>query len=1207
MRLLIVLACILPAAFALAETRFPIEFDRDPLWEPRPTFLPNPADRPSIDLRDGVVALAVREAGKGMKFELRFRPFDIDRSHFLVLRYKASALGPGYAIWVNDDHPGGLQLAETSLWQADDDWHVLAVDLYAAGARGAISSILTEVQCVGAPASISFDYVCVADEAPPGAAVMPAGRPASADAMRVIRGRDLQVVNHPTWLAAPADKFSADVEDGALHLSARGAGRGMKFSAPISPPLDLASFRYAALRYRARGLEPWGDYFVYLGSAPGGMPPQFTTVVPLCQLRDDGDWHVVILPLAQDFTAADMALQVSSRADQGDVWLDTITFSARRPKLAPQDVLALVPGWSASRLKPGSFRAIDLSRAANASAEPLMRQLGYSRWLDAGKFTVRGIPFDLPAGEKSVLATTDNIDDIVTAPVDAAGSELYVLMTAALPDTANAGVLGRAPLLSFSNPERFVFQVRYADGLTDDHVPVCLSSGANQVFGGPEVYCLPALRKVAVKSLALRSRMESAVFAVSALTVNTGAPLVKVPEVPGLPPYAAEKPAPAKAKTPDITRIPGGYRFESYPLALDLATDNGISLRGLTDASASGLEVTPGPLFELAVDKTVVSSDRLTTVAVAFTQDIYRPRRIIAFDGSAAGLPLRGDFHCQAMPGGEIRLLLNLTYTGDKPATVAVHFPILRGLRLGAARDTWYLYACKGGVISNRPISQARWYGGEYPLQVADVFNPAAGRGLALMTYDTDDLYKQWRFAKDDRGIDWGLDYWPREFQPGEAVPVAQTALRAHSGDWRAALRLYRKWVAGWYSPPVPRKQWFRECFNYRQHMAWGELYDARAGVWRMPEVIKADRDFFGRLDYLHIFDFGESHVYGRVGDYNHYEELGGLDKMAAAIAYAKAQGVPLGLYIEGYLCDDRAQWGRDNVLASDIRGQDGKWVLFPGTTNEHMMCSAATGWRKHLAAAYGRVAAELKPSGMYIDEYGFGDTWKTCWSREHGHPVPWPPISGEADTTRAIRAAIPPDIANLTEETPNDFNSQFQDGALGYSIASTDPALAPHRIDLFRFQFPDFKVFQLVSYNNFVEGGWDLLKWPFFNADGTWLGNGIPDGFSTDARDFLRQAFAILHEHRDAFTSDDVDPLVPTLRPTVYANRFTAGAKTVWTLFNAEYSTFRGDILRVPHRPGAHYFDAFTGAEIKPRINAGYAVLAVVLGPQAVGCIVCR
>ena len=185
--------------------------------------------------------------------------------------------------------------------------------------------------------------------------------------------------------------------------------------------------------------------------------------------------------------------------------------------------------------------------------------------------------------------------------------------------------------------------------------------------------------------------------------------------------------------------------------------------------------------------------------------------------------------------------------------------------------------------------------------------------------------------------------------------------------------------------------------------------------------------------------------------------------------------------------------------------------------------------------------------------------------------------------------------------------NSQYQDGALCYSVAFNSPVIAPHRVHLFRFQFPSFKAFQLTAYNPFIEGGWDLLKYPFFNGDGYWLGNSIPDGFSRDARDFLRRVFAIQHEHRAAFTGDDVEALVPTLRLTVYANRFTGGGETVWTLLNGEYTTFRGDVLRVPHKTGTVYVDAFTGKRLEARVTGGYAKIPVVLGPQGVGCVVGR
>lgn len=269
-------------------------------------------------------------------------------------------------------------------------------------------------------------------------------------------------------------------------------------------------------------------------------------------------------------------------------------------------------------------------------------------------------------------------------------------------------------------------------------------------------------------------------------------------------------------------------------------------------------------------------------------------------------------------------------------------------------------------------------------------------------------------------------------------------------------------------------------------------------------------------------------------------------------------------------------------------------------------MCPASTVWREHLAATERRVASELAPDGLYTDQYGFINPWKTCWSREHGHPVPAAALQGERDTTQAIRAALPAATATLTEDVPNDLHAVLQDGALSYSVTWADPRRSPHRVHLYRFMFPDFKTFQLVQYNPFTEGAWQLLKFPFFNGEGYWLHGVVPDAYSEEARQFLRQAFRILKTYEVAFSSDDVEPLVRTLCPTVYANRFGAAGLRVWTLYNADWRTYRGPVLRDKAPRGTQYRDAFTDQPLRLEGGAaGYVILQAELPPQGVGCIV--
>ena len=272
MRALATLCCLTLAAAALAQAKLPIEFDTDPGFRPLPSYLGNPTPHPIIAVQGGVATLSVKEPGKGMKFELPVRPFDSAAHTYLVLRYKAVALAGGYAVYVVDDTQVGTMALDTGELQRDGQWHVIAVDLLARGVSGRARALLTEVECAGEPASISFDYIRASDEAPPDATIIPALPPE--EKPFVIKGSELShLEHHDNWLTAPAKTSAADIEGETLHLSAAdGPGHGMKWSQPLNPPLDTEPYRFVSIRYKARNIEKHGDYFVWLGSEAGGLP-----------------------------------------------------------------------------------------------------------------------------------------------------------------------------------------------------------------------------------------------------------------------------------------------------------------------------------------------------------------------------------------------------------------------------------------------------------------------------------------------------------------------------------------------------------------------------------------------------------------------------------------------------------------------------------------------------------------------------------------------------------------------------------------------------------------------------------------------------------------------------------------------------------------------------------------------------------------------
>ena len=242
----------------------------------------------------------------------------------------------------------------------------------------------------------------------------------------------------------------------------------------------------------------------------------------------------------------------------------------------------------------------------------------------------------------------------------------------------------------------------------------------------------------------------------------------------------------------------------------------------------------------------------------------------------------------------------------------------------------------------------------------------------------------------------------------------------------------------------------------------------------------------------------------------------------------------------------------------------------------------------------------------MYIDEIGATDGRWTCWAKDHGHNGHEIPYRGEVALLGDIREAVGPEIVLYTEYPPAEVSRQYLDGSITYQAlwsADQEP-LAPHFIDLPRFAFPDFKQLHIIYYVQTRAGNWWLLKFPFFN--GEVYRNGEPNlpGMDAPSLAFLKRAIEVQCAHREAFASRDVQPLVPTAVPGVFANRFSSPDEHVWTLYNANGRSVRAPVLRVQHVAGAVYEDTWNGHPLSPEIDGDCAALAVELGPKGIGCV---
>ncbi|MGC9318510.1 MAG: DUF6259 domain-containing protein, partial [Armatimonadota bacterium] len=267
-------------------------------------------------------------------------------------------------------------------------------------------------------------------------------------------------------------------------------------------------------------------------------------------------------------------------------------------------------------------------------------------------------------------------------------------------------------------------------------------------------------------------------------------------------------------------------------------------------------------------------------------------------------------------------------------------------------------------------------------------------------------------------------------------------------------------------------------------------------------------------------------------------------------------------------------------------------------------MCSSHPEWREYLAGVYERVQREVGNRGFYIDQYGFANARKICWREDHPHPVPAGPTWGELQTTRAVREAIEPTTALYTEETPCDVTSQYQDGSFTYNISRAQDRLSPTHLNLFRFAIPDFKTIEIIVCDRPLGTNAEAVMRVFFNGEAIWL-EGIPeDWFGPRVLELIAKTHRIMRENRDAFTSMDVTPLVPTLAGELHANEFRCERGTVWTLYNTAHLSYDGPVLSVEHVPEARYVDLWTGEMLQPEIRDGQAIISTRLGPREVGCV---
>jgi formylglycine-generating enzyme required for sulfatase activity len=140
-----------------------------------------------------------------------------------------------------------------------------------------------------------------------------------------------------------------------------------------------------------------------------------------------------------------------------------------------------------------------------------------------------------------------------------------------------------------------------------------------------------------------------------------------------------------------------------------------------------------------------------------------------------------------------------------------------------------------------------------------------------------------------------------------------------------------------------------------------------------------------------------------------------------------------------------------------------------------------------------------------------------------------------------------------------------------------------PPLLNLNKLIRPDFAIFRVAELQN--ERIRREYALSFFNGYGTELNvfrPGRPDWIEADYR-FFGETVRILRENSRNFTSRGYRPLVPTEVDSVYVNRWSAGDKTIYTIFSRIPQGYVGPLFAAGRKPGYHYVDLWNHLEIEP------------------------
>lgn len=531
------------------------------------------------------------------------------------------------------------------------------------------------------------------------------------------------------------------------------------------------------------------------------------------------------------------------------------------------------------------------------------------------------------------------------------------------------------------------------------------------------------------------------------------------------------------------------------------------------------------------------------------------------------------------------KISVTLTNRSNKPVEISADFPYIKfdfSEENEQKNKVSYIFPSRSTLLSDKPINSSGYYGTIHPLPFIGLTKNDLG-GFYFIVDDPVPTQKRFDLKKDQSGkITLKTSYASRNLEPQESWTLPSVIIgETSSSNWKDIWKRYKKW---WHANNQVKaaNEKFLKSFYFRALKLYPN--EVHSSTHTLREILDTERDIFGGIDFLHLYDWSERGV-NRVGDYWPWKTQEEALAFAEEIEEVRNQDVLVGLYFEGYLASKESYISQSGFAdAWQAIDKSGKlythWDHSDGKVTYRYLCPFVPSWQDFLAKKMAHAKKNLNIDGVYVDEFGFGSLVsdiKHCTNHLH---EPYHPTdqfldlnTGEFAMLKTIRNSLNRDTLLYVEAAPSDKFINVLDGAFVSSTkaqVNRDADLPP--INMFRFTFPRFKLFELITEKPLTKSFERELTIALFNGIGLYI-SGKSSALSNEMSEILKKNYKYYSEFKNAFSSEDIEPLINTGHSKIFANQFTDKKQTVWTVLNNREANFKGIINLEKSKQHTCYF----------------------------------